>query len=1454
MRRLSLVVVTAIVAALAVVVSAPLGASAATLAAYTSEVGPNTIANRTAANGQPGQAWTGAVTTAGGVASAPITFTTPSYSAGGAITGVIRTTTDGTAISVKRTQYTAASSPLYVADSSNPGTAECTTNGQTLQGAAPRPSSLVDTSATAPTPPNCSSAGGFAYSESGGTGENTTRDAVEFSFSKPVLAFGAWFGDLETRTIGGGLPAIVRLYGPGNTLLSDQNIVPSTADQSLCGGSFTGCGNGTTRWLGFVADPTQAVARMVVIVGDDDAVGTGLDEGIGFIGAMVAAMPQLAVTKTVVSGYPINRADGTYDVKYTVAVSNTGGSTLSSLGLVDNLATTFSPIASASIAVQSTTLTPPTLTGSVGALNATTYNGTTVTQLLNTATSKLVPGDSLSVAIVVRITPAANLGSYANNATASGTSGTTTVTATNASPASVTLSESRSMVATKTVASTVSNGNGTQTIGFAVKIENTSNVKVTGLDVVDALGTAFGAQLVSATVPVITVPPGSSSSVVPNPAFDGTTNTHLVLTSSYLATSDNVTMTLSMTIAATSGAPGSNSVQASATAPSGTLVNATSSVPVAFTFTGSVKLTKVVAGGPGGLSSTFPFTLNCGTNGVFSPSVTVAGATGSATVSGIPARSTCSVSEGTLPVAPAGYSWSGTTYSGTPASVVDAAITEVTVTNTLTRDTGSVRIDANIVGGPSGGTTATFPFALTCGPNSYSPAVAVSASAGTTTAAAIPTSSCTIAAGTLPAAPIGYSWGSPTVSPSSFMLATSPVQVVVFTIPVTLNTGSVRIDATITGGPSGGTTTVLPVVLACGTNNYGPAIPLTASTGSSTTGSIPSPASCSVSAGTLPTPPAGYTWSTPVLSSASVAVATGGTSVVSYGISLSRDTGAVEATVQVTGAPIGGISGSFPFTFTCGSGGPYSASVVLTAATSGSTTVASIPAPTSCTPASTSLPNPPAGYTWGTPTLSPATLPVTSGATVTTTLTLPLVRDTGSLQVGVTITGGPAGGVTAVFPLTATCDTGGPYSTSIAIVAASSGTATIAAIPATASCTAAPGTLPTAPVGYSWGTPVVSPVGAVQVTSGSTATVAFTIPLVRDTGSTQVAVAISGAPSGGVNGTFGFELACDTGGPYAASVVLAGTASGSTSVAGIPAPATCSAASTSVPAAPAGYTWGGATLTPASGSVSFGGTTTFTYQAALVRDTGSARVTVTINGAPTGGASGTFPFILTCGTGGPYPVGAVLSGSSSGSVLASGIPAPASCTAAVGTLPTAPSGYSWGAAMLTPPSGTISAGATTAFAYSIELVRDTGSVQIAFAVTGAPPEGASGLFPFTVTCDTGGPYSTSVTLAAATTGTVTVAGIPAPANCSVTSGLLPPSPGGYNWGIVQLSTLVFVTDGATAQSASSVPLVAQPALAATGLAAIVATGIATILIFLGGIVLFIQRRIGRPRARSRAAR
>ncbi len=149
-------------------------------------------------------------------------------------------------------------------------------NSSTLQDSALRPASLYVEGAQP-----------LFWNQTGGS--TSTRNAILFTFSAPITAFGAWFGDLETRTDGSGVAAILRLLdGNGNRIGSDLTVTTSTASQSSCGGSFVGCGNSTTKWIGFIADSSTPVKQMLIVVGDDDSGGNALAERISFIGATVA--------------------------------------------------------------------------------------------------------------------------------------------------------------------------------------------------------------------------------------------------------------------------------------------------------------------------------------------------------------------------------------------------------------------------------------------------------------------------------------------------------------------------------------------------------------------------------------------------------------------------------------------------------------------------------------------------------------------------------------------------------------------------------------------------------------------------------------------------------------------------------------------------------------------------------------------------------------------------------------------------------------------------------------------------------------------------------------------------------------------------------------------------------------------------------------------------------------
>jgi hypothetical protein len=166
---------------------------------------------------------------------------------------------------------------------------------QNMQEEAPKPACLVAVQAA-------------AWNEE--AGKRDSRNAVLFAFEPPARAFGAWFGDLETRSDGKGTPAVLRLFdAQGQPLGRDSQIPSTTPNQDACRQDVAGCGNQTTRWIGFLAEDSAPVAAMLVVVGDDDPldVADGKEEHLGFIGPTVAysTLPSATAVPIARPGLPV---------------------------------------------------------------------------------------------------------------------------------------------------------------------------------------------------------------------------------------------------------------------------------------------------------------------------------------------------------------------------------------------------------------------------------------------------------------------------------------------------------------------------------------------------------------------------------------------------------------------------------------------------------------------------------------------------------------------------------------------------------------------------------------------------------------------------------------------------------------------------------------------------------------------------------------------------------------------------------------------------------------------------------------------------------------------------------------------------------------------------------------------------------------------------------------------
>lgn len=187
-------------------------------------------------------------------------------------------------------------------------------NNTALQQGSPRPTVLASSV--------------FSYSEVlGGVSVSTGfRNALLFEFSSPLQAFGAWFGDVESRAVASqDTRALVRLFDSSGNRIGNDFIIEETAAPY---------GDRRTRWIGFVSTSAN-VKSMLVVVGDDDAFtpfapfyqekfedflvtnGAGYSEHLSFVGATALFAPsssEVTVEGQVLTpqGHPVKNAIVTF--------------------------------------------------------------------------------------------------------------------------------------------------------------------------------------------------------------------------------------------------------------------------------------------------------------------------------------------------------------------------------------------------------------------------------------------------------------------------------------------------------------------------------------------------------------------------------------------------------------------------------------------------------------------------------------------------------------------------------------------------------------------------------------------------------------------------------------------------------------------------------------------------------------------------------------------------------------------------------------------------------------------------------------------------------------------------------------------------------------------------------------------------------------------------------------
>jgi hypothetical protein len=458
-------------------------------------------------------------------------------------------------------------------------------------------------------------------------------------------------------------------------------------------------------------------------------------------------------------------------------------------------------------------------------------------------------------------------------------------------------------------------------------------------------------------------------------------------------------------------------------------------------------------------------------------------------------------------------------------------------------------------------------------------------------------------------------------------------------------TGLLTITKVVSGGPSSYPQTDFTVTVDCQGNGHKsqPGFPQDVTIGYPVTGSaeitdIPLPSTCTVTEPSVPDPPAGFTWGTPMIDGSPVDLSGDSSSAeITVTNPLNQNTGKLILKKTLTGGP-SGYTGPFTIHYDCGTS--YTGDVTITVGTD--QTVSDLLSGSVCTVTEPNLPTPPAGYSFGDPTFDPTTgtvtIPNDQGGSVTVTTNNSLTQNTGSLVLTKTLTGSGASGYTGAFDIVYDCSDGTVHDGTASLT--SGGTTTISGIPSGTTCTVTEPTLPSVP-GYTFGDPSFDPTtGVVTIPNnqGGSVTVATTNTLTQNTGKLILSKTLTGGPSG-YTGPFTIHYDCGT--SYTGDVTI--TVGTDQTVSDLLSGSVCTVTEPNLPTPPAGYSFGDPTFDPTTGTVTIpndqGGSVTVTTNNSL--HTGYVKVIKTLQGLPLSGTEA-FTFELRQGAAGPSTEGTLL--------------------------------------------------------------------------------------------------------------------------------------------------------------------------------------------------------------------
>lgn len=296
---------------------------------------------------------------------------------------------------------------------------------------------------------------------------------------------------------------------------------------------------------------------------------------------------------------------------------------------------------------------------------------------------------------------------------------------------------------------------------------------------------------------------------------------------------------------------------------------------------GTLTVSKTVTGGPSPLPAlSFPFTVSCtGGSAPFSTSSSVS-AGSSVQVTGIPAGSSCSVTEGNKPAVP-GYTWGAEQITNPSGVMAPGGALAASIANALSANPGTLTVSKTVTGGPSPLPALSFPFSVSCTGGAapaggFSTNGSVSAGSSASVGNIPAGSSCTVTEGAKP--PVtNYTWGVEQITNPGGPMAAGGTLAAAIANSLTRDQVSVTINKTVTGAPATGAPGSYGFSLVCDTGTYTGAVGIAANgVSGSTTVQVPKGATCSALNETgKATPPANYSWAAESTTPPAGAIATG---------------------------------------------------------------------------------------------------------------------------------------------------------------------------------------------------------------------------------------------------------------------------------------------------------------------------------------------------------------------------------------------------------------------------------------------------------------------------------------------------------------------------------------------------------------------------------------------------